>query len=76
MLELVTGLSGAGLARVMELAAGCEPRLADEIVADGHVASLLLAHGLHPASLVGQFGQALARVRPVPETCGCEERGR
>lgn len=73
LLRLVTDLYGAGLARVMELAAGCEPRLADELVADDLVASLLLAHGLHPASLVGQLGQALARVRPVPEAgngCG------
>lgn len=71
LLRLVTDLYGAGLARVMELAAAREstdspaPRLADELVADDLVASLLLVHGLHPESLAGRVGQALDRVRPL-----------
>ena len=44
----VTDLYGAGLERLMLLATRAAPEVADELVADDLVASLLLVHGLHP----------------------------
>ncbi len=64
VLRLVTELYGAGLARILELAAGAAG-LVDEMAADELVASLLLVHGLHPESLESRLGAALSSVRPL-----------
>jgi len=69
LLRLVTELYGAGLARVVELAANA-PGLLDAMVADDLVASLLLVHGLHPESLAQRVETALAQVRPLLSSHG------
>jgi Fe-S cluster biogenesis protein NfuA len=65
LLRLVADLYGAGLGRIMELAATRCPDLFDELAADELVASLLLVHGLHPESLARRVEGALAQVRPT-----------
>lgn len=60
----VTDLYGAGLARLLELAVHAAPGVADELVADDLVASLLLVHGLHPHSVERRVADALDSVRP------------
>jgi Fe-S cluster biogenesis protein NfuA len=65
VLRLVTEIYGAGLARIVELTRADAPGLLDAIVADDLVASLLLVHDLHPASLASRVEDALARVRPL-----------
>lgn len=60
----VTDLYGAGLERLMSLAARASPELADELVADDLIASLLLVHGLHPHSVERRITDALDSVRP------------
>ena len=58
LLRLVTELYGAGLARVVELAAASAPSLVDVLVADDLVASLL------------RVEVALAKVRPLLSSHG------
>jgi Fe-S cluster biogenesis protein NfuA len=70
LLRLVTELYGAGLARVVELAAARSPGLVDDLVADDLVASLLLVHGLHPEALAQRVEAALAKVRPLLSSHG------
>jgi len=70
LLRLVTELYGAGLARVVELAAISAPQLVDAMAADELVGSLLLVHGLHPESLEQRVEAALARVRPLLSSHG------
>jgi Fe-S cluster biogenesis protein NfuA len=65
LLRLVSELYGAGLARVLELVTGRDPGLIDALVGDDLVASLLLVHGLHPATLDTRVEEALDRVRPL-----------
>jgi Fe-S cluster biogenesis protein NfuA len=65
LLRLVADLYGAGLGRIVELAAARCPDLLDELAADELVASLLLVHGLHPESLARRVEGALAQVRPT-----------
>jgi Fe-S cluster biogenesis protein NfuA len=65
LLRLVADLYGAGLGRIVELAAARCQELLDELVADELVASLLLVHGLHPESLARRVEGALAQVRPT-----------
>jgi Fe-S cluster biogenesis protein NfuA len=65
LLRLVAELYGGGLARVVQLVEAHDPRLMDALVDDELVASLLLVHGLHPASLVQRVEGALAQVRPL-----------
>lgn len=65
LLRLVSELYGAGLARVVELVGDQAPDLIDRFVADELLASLLLVHGLHPASLDRRVEEALAQVRPL-----------
>ncbi|GAB3234116.1 NifU family protein [Mycolicibacterium hippocampi] len=60
----VTDLYGAALARLMGHAAQACPELADDLVADDLVASLLLVHGLHPHSVERRISDALDTVRP------------
>ena len=61
----VTDLYGAGLARVVDLAAARDPELVAAFVADELVASLLVAHGLHPETVERRVEGALASVRPL-----------
>jgi Fe-S cluster biogenesis protein NfuA len=65
LLRSVTDLYGAGLARVVDLAAARDPELVAAFVADELVASLLVAHGLHPETVECRVEGALASVRPL-----------
>jgi Fe-S cluster biogenesis protein NfuA/nitrite reductase/ring-hydroxylating ferredoxin subunit len=60
----VTDLYGAGLERMMRLAVGANPGLAEAFAEDNLVASLLLVHGLHPHSVARRVTDALDSVRP------------
>ncbi len=64
LLQLVNELYGAGLARVMDLAAVHAPGLVAEITADDLLASLLIANGLHPDDIHVRIARALEGVRP------------
>ncbi len=64
LLQLVSELYGAGLARVMELADLHSPELVAHITADDLLASLLVANGLHPDDLDVRIARALDGVRP------------
>ncbi len=64
LLRSVTELYGAGLARMIELAAGSSG-LIDDLAQDELVSSLLLVHGLHPTPLEARVEGALAQVRPM-----------
>lgn len=64
LLRLVSELYGAGLERVLEIAGAHAPDLVRELADDELVASLLLAHGLHPDSIEARVEAALASVRP------------
>jgi Fe-S cluster biogenesis protein NfuA len=64
LLRLVSELYGVGLERVLEIVGARAPDLIDELAADELVASLLLAHGLHPDSIEARVEAALASVRP------------
>jgi Fe-S cluster biogenesis protein NfuA/nitrite reductase/ring-hydroxylating ferredoxin subunit len=67
-LGLVAELYGAGLAQVIEIAAGSEGEdrwaLLDRLAEDELVASLLVLHGLHPSNLTTRVQKALDGVRP------------
>jgi Fe-S cluster biogenesis protein NfuA len=61
-------LHGAGLARVLDVLAGSGDvgrAVAQALVADGLVSSLLLLHGIHPTGLESRVRMALDAVRPV-----------
>ncbi|OBA81713.1 hypothetical protein A9W99_13410 [Mycobacterium sp. 1164966.3] len=63
----VVGLYGAGLERIMQLAAETsspDGGLAERLATDDLVASLLLVHGLHPHDVHRRVSDALDRVRP------------
>ncbi|WP_102142495.1 NifU family protein [Mycobacterium hubeiense] len=60
----VTDLYGAGLERMLRIAAAVDPEVADRWAADDLVASLLLVHGLHPHSVERRVTDALDSVRP------------
>ncbi|MEP7113605.1 MAG: NifU family protein [Ilumatobacteraceae bacterium] len=64
LLQLVSELYGAGLARVLELADRHAPELVDHITADELLASLLVANGLHPDDVTVRIAKALEGVRP------------
>lgn len=64
LLQLVTELYGAGLARVMQLADQHAPDLVSRIAADDLLASLLVANGLHPEDVHVRIAKALDSVRP------------
>ena len=70
LLRLVSELYGAGLARVVELAADRDEGLIEALVGDDLVASLLLVHGLHPDTLASRVEGALTKVRPFLATHG------
>lgn len=56
-------LHAAGLARVIELAAGEPAGLADRLADDALVSSLLLLHGLHPLPAADRATRALDQAR-------------
>ena len=60
----VTDLYGAGLKRIMRMAASANPGLAERFTPDDLVASLLLVHGLHPHDVERRVADALDSVRP------------
>ena len=60
----ITDLYGAGLERLLGLAVRASPAIADELVADDLIASLLLVHGLHPHPVERRITDALDSVRP------------
>ena len=60
----VTDLYGAGLERIVAIAAGADPVIVDRLADDDLVASLLLVHGLHPYSVERRVADALDTVRP------------
>jgi Fe-S cluster biogenesis protein NfuA len=64
LLQLVTELYGTGLGRVMELVQLHAPELVERITADELLASLLVAHGLHPDDIHVRIARALDEVRP------------
>ena len=64
LLQLVSELYGAGLARVMELADLHSPELVAHITADDLLSSLLVANGLHPDDVTVRIARALEGVRP------------
>jgi Fe-S cluster biogenesis protein NfuA len=68
LVQLVTELYGAALARVVELAGESlvdeGPRFVRRLAQDDLVASLLVVHGLHPDGLAQRVAAALDGVRP------------
>jgi Fe-S cluster biogenesis protein NfuA/nitrite reductase/ring-hydroxylating ferredoxin subunit len=60
----LTDLYGAGLHRMMQLAADTNPELADKFAADDLVASLMLVHGIHPHDVERRVADSLDTVRP------------
>lgn len=70
----VTDLYGAGLERLMQLVVRAAPEVADELVADDLVASLLLVHGLHPHPVERRITDALDTVRPYLGSHGGDVR--
>ncbi len=67
LLQSLMELNGAGIERMMEMAA--ETGAAGEALIDGFardemVRGLLLLYGLHPVSLEARVGEALEKVRP------------
>lgn len=73
LVSVVVQMYGAGLERIMEAIAGAGPAgepIAEALVADGLVGSLLLIHDLYPVPLEERVAQALERVRPYMESHG------
>lgn len=68
LVQLVTELYGAGLARVIDLAGeavgGEAPAFVRRLADDELVASLMIVHGLHPDGLSQRIAAALDKVRP------------
>ena len=64
LLQLVSEMYGSGLARIMDLAGRHAPDLVADITADDLLASLLIAHGLHPDDIHVRIARALDGVRP------------
>ena len=70
LVRAILDVHAAGLARVLEVAADAAPAL----VADDMIASLLLLHGLHPASMEERAMQALERLEPYLRRRGATAR--
>ncbi len=64
LLQLVSELYGAGLARVMQITEERAPELVRDFAGDDLLASLLVANGLHPDPLEVRIAKALDGVRP------------
>ena len=69
LVGLVTDLHGAGLARILFLAAD-QPALLQRVMGDDLVASLLVVHGLHPEDLATRVAAAVESVRPYLHSHG------
>lgn len=69
LVGLVTDLHGAGLARILVLAAD-EPALLRRVLEDDLIASLLVVHGLHPEDLATRVEAAVESVRPYLHSHG------
>jgi Fe-S cluster biogenesis protein NfuA len=69
LVGLVTDLHGAGLARVLTIAAD-EPTVLRRVLADDLLASLLVVHGLHPEDLETRVAAAIESVRPYLHSHG------
>jgi Fe-S cluster biogenesis protein NfuA len=73
IVQAILDLHGAGLARILNLAAKGGPAglaLIDAVAADELVGSLLLLYGLHPLNLETRVRQALDKVRPYLRSHG------
>src|SRR5262245_18801915 len=67
LIRLVVGLYGGGLERIVTMVDAAGPAgdgIAEQMVDDELVSSLLLVHGLHPDDLATRVRKALTRVRP------------
>src|SRR6195952_2903518 len=60
----LTDLYGAGMHRMMALAATSGPAMVEQFAADDLLASLMLVHGLHPHTVQRRIEDALDGVRP------------
>ncbi len=60
----VSDLYGAGLERIIEIAASRSHSVVEELARDDLVASLMLVHGLHPHDVETRVRAALDSVRP------------
>jgi Fe-S cluster biogenesis protein NfuA len=75
LVERLVGLYGRGIERLLELcdeAGALDDRLRSLICADDLVSSLLVLHGLHPASADARLRAALDRARPHLSPHGAE----
>ncbi len=69
LVGVITDLHGAGLARVLSLAAD-QPAFLRRVVGDDLLASLLVVHGLHPEDLATRVAAAVESVRPYLHSHG------
>jgi len=69
LVGVITDLHGAGLARVLSLAAD-QPAFLRRVVEDDLIASLLVVHGLHPEDLAARVEAAVESVRPYLHSHG------
>lgn len=60
----LTDLYGAGMRRMLSIAAETDPTLIERLAADDLVASLMLVHDLHPYAVERRVEDALDDVRP------------
>ncbi len=60
----LTDLYGAGIGRMMSIAAAADPALIEGFASDDLVASLMLVHDLHPHGVERRIEDALDSVRP------------
>jgi Fe-S cluster biogenesis protein NfuA len=73
LLRLLMDLYGAGLRRVLAIAAEAGPegsRVVDALAEDDLVSSLLILHGLHPLDLDARVRRGLQRVQAILEPHG------
>jgi hypothetical protein len=73
VVQTLMDLHGAGLAAMLESAAGAEggAALIDAWVNDDLIASLLLLYGLHPLGVEQRTRAALEQVQPLLRAHGC-----
>lgn len=64
LVSCLVELYGAGLAKITEIVAACEPGVMDKLVADPLVESLLLVHDLHPLDTSTRVRRAVEEVLP------------
>jgi Fe-S cluster biogenesis protein NfuA/nitrite reductase/ring-hydroxylating ferredoxin subunit len=64
LLGELTDLYGAGMHRMMSIAAAADPALIERFASDDLVASLMLVHDLHPHGIERRIEDALDSVRP------------